>query len=60
MAKFKQGPCPCGQSSDAFTVYTDGSYHCFSCGNNQIPKEYHKKIMKEKEDQLFNPEGAWL
>ena len=23
-------PCPCGKSSDAFTIYEDGHGHCFS------------------------------
>ncbi len=24
--------CPCGKSSDAYSTYTDGHGHCFSCG----------------------------
>ena len=27
----KHEPCPCGVSSDALAVYTDGHSHCFSC-----------------------------
>jgi twinkle protein len=26
--------CPCGDSSDAFTVYDDGHGHCFSCNKH--------------------------
>lgn len=26
-------PCPCGKSSDAYTIYVDGG-HCYSCGKN--------------------------
>jgi twinkle protein len=24
-------PCPCGESSDAYAIYSDGHGHCFSC-----------------------------
>lgn len=27
-------PCPCGESSDAYSVNADGSGHCFSCGKH--------------------------
>jgi len=27
-------PCPCGDSSDAFSTYTDGHGYCFSCNKN--------------------------
>jgi len=27
-------PCPCGQSSDAFAVYSDGHGFCFSCSKD--------------------------
>ena len=26
-------PCPCGRSSDAYEIYTDGSY-CYSCNKS--------------------------
>ena len=35
--RYTKGPCPfpeCG-SSDAFTTYTDGVGHCFSCGKSK-------------------------
>ena len=30
-------PCPCGKSSDAYTIYSDGHGYCFSCGNPKKP-----------------------
>lgn len=30
-------PCPCGESSDAYTTYDDGHGHCFSCGKTHQP-----------------------
>lgn len=32
-------PCPCGKSSDAYSVRKDNSGHCFSCGKNFKPEE---------------------
>lgn len=46
--RYTQGPCPCGVSSDAFTTYEDGSYHCFSCDSRDIPKEYHREKQEGK------------
>ena len=35
MAKDNQHlPCPCGQSSDAFSYDKNGWWKCFSCGEN--------------------------
>lgn len=38
----KHQPCPCGESSDAYTIYEDGGY-CFSCS-----KAFKKDVDKEK------------
>ena len=32
MSRYKMGPCPMCNSSDAYAVYEDGVGHCFSCG----------------------------
>lgn len=36
MAQWKEQhiPCPCGNSSDAYSVNVDGHGHCFSCGRH--------------------------
>lgn len=31
-------PCPCGKSSDAYSTYSDGHGHCFSCNKSFQPK----------------------
>jgi hypothetical protein len=31
-------PCPCGKSSDAYSVYASGVGHCFSCGKSFAPE----------------------
>jgi len=42
-------PCPCGISSDALAVYSDGHSHCFRCdktfGNNQQTNKEQPKDM---------------
>tara|TARA_R110000803_G_scaffold84087_2_gene150253 strand:+ start:7864 stop:9585 length:1722 start_codon:yes stop_codon:yes gene_type:complete len=36
--------CPCGVSSDGFSIYEDGKgVHCYSCEGDDIPKDYHAK-----------------
>lgn len=49
MSKYTQGPCPCGISSDAFTTWEDGGYRCFSCNNDNIPKDYHRQNNNKEE-----------
>lgn len=53
-------PCPCGRSSDAFTVNSDGSAKCFSCGdffpNHSEPTE---KRVSEKEKNENKKEVAY-
>lgn len=31
--------CPCGTSSDAFAIYSDGHGHCFSCDQHFSPRK---------------------
>lgn len=40
--ELKHQPCPCGESSDAYTIYEDGGY-CFSCS-----KAFKKDVDKER------------
>ena len=42
-------PCPCGISSDALAVYTDGHSHCFSCD-----KTFQKEPQQVKPKVSFN------
>ena len=56
MANHTQGPCPCGVSSDAFTVFEDGGYTCFSCNNTKIPASY-KANHKKGERVIEKPKG---
>lgn len=41
-------PCPCGKSSDAYTIYDDGHGFCFSC-NEYSANESAIEIMEETE-----------
>lgn len=43
-------PCPCGISSDALAVYTDGHSHCFSCD-----KTFQKEPRSMKPKANFDP-----
>ena len=47
---FNQMACPCGVSSDAFTIYDDGSYHCYSCNGDNLTKQHHKELLKGRRD----------
>lgn len=41
-------PCPCGRSSDAYCIYSDGHGHCFSCGETHGAKHIHtEEILTE-------------
>lgn len=46
-------PCPCGTSSDAFTVYEDGHGYCFngSC-NKHFRKEELEEMSYEKDETI--------
>ena len=41
--------CPCGTSSDAFSIYEgDNGVHCWSCDGDNIPKDYFTYRAKSK------------
>lgn len=48
--------CPCGQSSDAFSIRDDASFVCYSCDNENISKEFITKFLKYKETGNIVPE----
>lgn len=55
-----KGPCPCGQSSDAFATYDDGSGSwCFSCNDPKKFAGFGKEVAADpREPQVakgFNP-----
>lgn len=39
-----QGACPQCSSSDAYTEYDDGGFHCFSCGKHRDGNAYKKLL----------------
>lgn len=43
-------PCPCGKSSDAYSIDPRGWGHCFSCGDNFPPEVANDKITREDDD----------
>lgn len=45
-------PCPCGTSSNAYSVNADGSGYCFSCGE-------YKKRSKDLKEEYVNTEGVF-
>src|SRR5690606_5480197 len=45
-------PCPCGMSSDAFCVRSDGSGFCFSCNENYTVSDLEKEIDLEPEGEI--------
>ena len=49
MAKANQHlPCPCGQSSDAFSYDKNGFWRCFSCGENIHEDNLDEGVTKQK------------
>lgn len=46
-------PCPCGKSSDAYCINTDGDGHCFSCN-----KHFGTKRIENSEDYSFEYIGT--
>jgi len=51
-------PCPCGKSSDAFSIEENGWGHCFSCEKNFPPKsilEGTAKLSEHKQDRAPLP-----
>lgn len=44
-------PCPCGKSSDAYSVAEDGHGHCFSCGKTFQPEGSPAPSTKKKKGQ---------
>ena len=49
MAKANQHlPCPCGQSSDAFSYDKNGFWKCFSCGKNYHENNLDEGVTKQK------------
>ena len=49
MAKDNQHlPCPCGQSSDAFSYDKNGWWKCFSCGENIHEEQLEKGTTRQK------------
>ncbi len=44
-------PCPCGISSDAYSVNTEGWGTCFSCNKKFPPKDLNWKVMAENNQQ---------
>lgn len=58
-------PCPCGSSSDAYTLYSDGHGYCFGqCGgkyfrNNQEENEYQDMPDKTPEEGVTFQTLGW-
>lgn len=47
-----QGPCPypeCTHSSNGYTEYDDGGFHCFSCGKHGNGSQYHALLHPKTE-----------
>lgn len=44
----KQGPCPCGTSSDAFTTYDDGHSFCYRCN-----KSFRENMELENKNKTY-------
>ena len=50
MSQFREThlPCPCGKSSDAYSIYDSGVGQCFSCGSTFAPGEEEPTSTKEE------------
>lgn len=48
-------PCPCGESSDAYSVYDSGVGHCFSCGTS-FPPDSEGGVMAAASDLISDVE----
>lgn len=44
-------PCPCGKSSDAYSLRADGGGHCFSCGVNHGSTEGAVRQQQKKKSK---------
>jgi len=49
--------CPCGDSSDAYSVNKDGSGYCFSCSQYFKPPKEEETIIES--NPVFNPDGVF-
>ena len=52
-----QGPCPNCTSSDAYTVYSDGGYHCFSCGYHGRGSSDEAQLPRKTSSRMVNYSG---
>jgi twinkle protein len=54
-------PCPCGSSSDAFSVYSDNHGHCFSCSRTypELSEDFlQKNFTAQTRVRLLENQGA--
>jgi twinkle protein len=56
-------PCPCGKSSDAYALYTDGHAYCFSCsrydaeaGGDGVAASSSKRAMSAPKELIALPQ----
>ena len=51
-------PCPCGRSSDAFSLYRDGHGYCFSLSCKDEKKRYSKQELPEEMQSMLDQYGV--